>query len=138
MIFALVLITLIGWLVGFGEVVFLNPMFESKSFAVKIISKLLIYATFFFLIILINFPIAASMELDTSLFDKRVWDKYVVFFFSPTNASVMVQLSFQWLAPLLYAEVSEKLGQNVLLNFFTGKSHKPVAGTRIFILVKPQ
>lgn len=132
-IFALVLITLIGFLVGFVEVVFLNRLFERKSFAVKIISKFLIYTAFFFLIILINFPIAASMELDTSFFDKRVWDRYVVFFFSATNASAMVQLSFQLLVSLLYAEISENLGQNVLLNFFTGKYHKPVAETRIFM-----
>ncbi len=132
-IFALILVTIIGLLVGLVEVMFLNRLFEKKSFFVKIISKFLIYAIFFFLIILVNFQIAASMELNTSLFDKRVWDKYVVFFFSPTNASAMVQLSFQLLASLLYTEISENLGQNVLLNFFTGKYHKPVAETRIFM-----
>lgn len=45
----------------------------------------------------------------------------------------MVQLSFHLLVSLLYAEISENLGQNVLLNFFTGKYHKPVAETRIFM-----
>lgn len=132
-IFALVLITLIGLLVGLVELVFLNRLFERKSFAVKIISKFLIYAAFFFLLIFISFQIAASMELDTSIFDRRVWERYVDFFFSPTNASTMVQLSFHLLVSLLYAEISENLGQNVLLNFFTGKYHKPVAETRIFM-----
>lgn len=132
-IFALVLITLIGLLVGLVELVFVNRLFERKSFAVKIVSKFLIYAAFFFLLIFVSFQIAASMELDISIFDRRVWERYVDFFFSPTNASAMVQLSFHLLVSLLYAEISENLGQNVLLNFFTGKYHKPVAETRIFM-----
>ena len=132
-IFALLLITLIGLLVGLVELVFLNRLFERKSFAVKIISKFLVYAAFFFLLIFVSFQIAASMELDISIFDRRVWERYVDFFFSPTNASAMVQLSFHLLVSLLYAEISENLGQNVLLNFFTGKYHKPIAETRIFM-----
>jgi len=132
-IFALVLITLIGLLVGLAELVFVNRLFERKSFAVKIISKFLIYAAFFFLLIFVSFQIAASMELDISIFDRRIWERYVDFFFSQTNASAMVQLSFHLLVSLLYAEISENLGQNVLLNFFTGKYHKPVAETRIFM-----
>lgn len=37
------------------------------------------------------------------------------------------------LISLLYAEIRDNLGQHVLLNFFTGKYHKPVAETRIFM-----
>lgn len=131
--FALAGITFIGLLVGFIELAYLNRLFEKQRFLVKIISKFLIYAAFFFVVILIAFPIAASMELNTSVVDQRVWSRYGTFFFSITNASTMVQLSFQLLVSLLYAEISEHLGQNVLLNFFTGKYHKPVAETRIFM-----
>ncbi len=131
--FALTLITLIGLLVGFVELVFLNRLFDKKSFLVKIISKFLIYALFFFLMIFVSFQIAASLELETSILDERVWAKYVAFFFSITNTSAMVQLSFTLLVSLLYAEVSEHLGHNVLLNFFTGRYHKPTAESRIFM-----
>ncbi|MFD0796287.1 adenylate/guanylate cyclase domain-containing protein [Maribacter chungangensis] len=131
--FALTGITLIGLLVGLLELLFLNRLFEKKSFSVKITSKFLIYAAFFLILIFITFQIAASMEFGTSVFDERVWKKYVAFFFSITNVSTMIQLSFSLLVSLLYAEISENLGQNVLLNFFTGKYHKPVAETRIFM-----
>ncbi|CAM4225949.1 adenylate/guanylate cyclase domain-containing protein [Zobellia nedashkovskayae] len=131
--FALTGITFIGILVGFIELVYLNRLFEKQRFLVKIISKFLIYAAFFFVVILITFPIAASMELKTSILNQRVWNRYGTFFFSITNASTMIQLSFQLLTSLLYAEISENLGQNILLNFFTGKYHKPVAETRIFM-----
>lgn len=133
LVFALTGITFIGLLVGFIELVFLNRLFEKKSFTVKIASKFLIYAIFFLVVIFITFPIAASLELNTSLFDQRVWDKYKAFFFSITNLSAGIQLSFQLLISLLYTEISENLGQNVLLNFFTGKYHTPVAETRIFM-----
>lgn len=131
--FALTAITFIGFLVGFIELVYLNRLFEKKSFSTKIISKFLIYTVFFLIVILITFPIAASLELNSSLLDQRVWDRYGTFFFSITNASTMIQLSFSLLVSLLYAEISENLGQNVLLNFFTGKYHKPIAEARIFM-----
>lgn len=131
--FALTGITIIGLLVGFIELKFLSKLFAKQSFLVKICSKFLIYIAFFFLIILINYPIAASIELNTSVFDKSVWDKYVMFFFSITHLSAIIQLSFSLFISLIYSEISENLGQNVLLNFFTGKYHKPVSETRIFM-----
>lgn len=135
LLFALSGITLIGLLIGFIEIFFLNKLFEKKSFIVKITSKFFIYLLFFFLVILINYPIAASIELNTSVFDERVWNKYTNFFFSITHLSAMIQLGFSLLISLLYAEISENLGQNVLLNFFTGKYHKPISETRVFMFV---
>jgi hypothetical protein len=87
------------------------------------------------LLIFFSFQITASMQLDISIFDRRVWDRYVEFFFNPTNASTMVQLSFRLLVSLLYAEISENLGQNVLLNFFTGKYHFIFIGSYNFLAV---
>ncbi len=133
LLFALVGITLIGLSVGVIEVLFLNRLFNKKSFFVKILSKFIIYNIFFSLVILVTFPIAASLELDVSIWNQQVWDKYVNFFFSITNLSAMSQIMFSLLMSLLYAEIHDHLGQNVLLNFFTGKYHKPLAETRIFM-----
>lgn len=133
--FALSGITIIGLLVGCIEILILNKLFAKQSFLVKITSKFLIYMFFFFLVILINYPIAASMELKTSVLDSRVWDKYIVFFFSLTHLSAVVQLIFSLLISLLYSEISENLGQNLLLNFFTGKYHKPKSENRVFMFV---
>lgn len=134
-VFALIVITCIGFLVGYFEILFLSRLFKKKSFLVTIISKFFIYLCIFFLIILINYPIAASIELNTSLLDKRVWDRYLNFFFSITHLSAIVQLGTSLLFSLLYAEISESLGQNALLNFFTGKYHKPITETRIFMFL---
>jgi adenylate cyclase len=79
------------------------------------------------------FLIAASIELKVPFFSKQVWDKYVTFFFSITHISTLVQLGFSLLLSLIYSEVSENLGQNVLYNFFTGKYHKPIVEQRLFM-----
>lgn len=135
LIFALIGITLIGLLVGTIEILFLQKLFIKKSFMVKIVSKFIIYMLLFFLVILINYPIAASIELNTSVFDKQVWEKYFQFFYSITHLSTIVQLTFSLFISLLYSEISENLGQNVLLNFFTGKYHKPKSEHRVFMFV---
>ncbi|MFC4636319.1 adenylate/guanylate cyclase domain-containing protein [Dokdonia ponticola] len=133
--FALSVIFLIGCIVGFIEVKYLSRWFEKNSFLVKIGSKFFIYLLFFLLIIVINFPIAASLELDTTIVDQRVWDKFYNFFFSITHLSAIIQLSFSLMISLLYAEVSDHLGQQVMLNFFTGKYHNPIEEERIFMFV---
>ncbi len=46
-----------------------------------------------------------------------------------------MQLSFSLLLSLLYAAISENLGHTVLLNFFTGKYHRPNEEERIFMFV---
>ncbi|MFP2996625.1 adenylate/guanylate cyclase domain-containing protein [Spongiivirga sp. MCCC 1A20706] len=134
-IFALLVITLIGLILGTIEVLWLKRLFEKKQFTTNIIGKFFIYILFFLLVIFITYPIAASLELETSIIDKRVWDKYAYFFFSITNLSAMIQLSFSLLISLFYAEISNNVGQNVLLNFFTGKYHKPIVEDRIFMFV---
>lgn len=135
LVFALTGITCIGLLVGTIETFFLNRLFEQKRFWVKIVSKVFIYILFFSLVILINYPIAASIELDISVFHSSVWDKYYGFFFSITHLSTIIQLGFSLLFSLLYFEISENLGQNVLLNFFTGKYHNPTSEKRVFMFL---
>ncbi|NER17778.1 adenylate/guanylate cyclase domain-containing protein [Spongiivirga citrea] len=134
-LFALTGVTIIGLLVGCIEVLVLRPLFDRKNFATKIISKFFIYFFFFLIVILITYPIAASIEMDISIWDQKVRNRYFDFFLSVTNLSAMIQLGFSLIVSLLYSEISNNVGQNVLLNFFTGKYHKPVVENRIFMFV---
>lgn len=81
------------------------------------------------------YQLAASIEMQKSVFSQEVFDKYLTFLSSITNLSTSVQLAFSLLISLIYAEVSENLGQNVLLNFFTGKYHRPKIEKRIFLFI---
>lgn len=122
-----------GLLVGAIELMYLEHLFAKMSFTRKILYKFFIYTLIFSLIILVSFPVAASLELDTGVFDPRVWDRYYRFLTSITHLSTGVQLTVSLSASLFYAEISESIGHGVLINFFTGKYHAPVEEERIFI-----
>ncbi|MEL6811027.1 MAG: adenylate/guanylate cyclase domain-containing protein [Bacteroidota bacterium] len=134
-LFATVSIFLVGCLVGMLEVFYVNSLFKNLSFPRKILGKFLLYTVLLSILVLILYMLAASLVSKSPVFSKSVWDQYVVFFFSITHISTGVQLLFSLLTSLLYAEISENIGQNVLLNFFTGKYHKPVVEDRIFMFV---
>lgn len=125
----------VGLLVGMVEIAYLNDRLARKSFTKKILYKLLFYTLALSVIILITYPAAASMDFHTSIFDRRVWDKYFRFLTSVTHLSTMVQLGVALGASLFYAEISENIGHGVLLNFFTGKYHQPTEEERIFMFL---
>jgi len=133
--FALTGITMVGLIFGCIEVFVLSRMFKGKKFLTKLFFKSLIYLVFFFVVILITFPFAAGYELQTTPLDPRVWQKYQRFFFSITHLSAALQLAFSVFVSLLYVEISDNLGQSVLLNFFTGKYHQPKMEERIFMFL---
>ncbi|WP_397447557.1 adenylate/guanylate cyclase domain-containing protein [Polaribacter sp. R77954] len=132
-LFASVSVFFIGCLVGFLEVRYLNKYFTSRSFPAKLVGKFVMYTLFLLIVMFIFYQLAASIEMQKPLFSKEVFERYKLFFFSITNISASIQLGFSLLLSLLYAEVRDNLGQNVLLNFFTGKYHKPIVENRIFM-----
>lgn len=134
-IFASIAVTLAGLLFGIVELVFLEKRFRYYSFARKVIYKFLIYLFFTNLIIVITFPIATSIEQGLSILDQQVWIKTRQFFLSLVFVNTIVQLSFHILISLLYAAISENLGHNVFVNFFTGKYHTPKMENRIFMFL---
>lgn len=134
-VFASFAVFIIGCIVGILEVFFVNQLFEKRSLPQKIIGKLFIYSILFSVLILISYVIAANIEMDISIFDQKVWERYREFFYSITYISTVLQIGFSLFVSLLYAEISDNLGQQVLLNFFTGKYHKPKRESRIFMFV---
>lgn len=130
-LFASIGVTFVGFLVGVIELLYLKKLFITYSFRAKLFYKFIVYSVFLSFIICIMFLIAASIELQVSVFSQKVWDKYVTFFFSITHLSTLLQIGFSLIVSLLYAEISENLGQNVLKNFFTGKYHTPINENRI-------
>lgn len=134
-VFALFGVFVFGVIFGFIEVFWLENIFKKKSFSTKVFAKFLLYLLFFQVFMLIGYPIAASLEMGSSVLDKVVWDRYLEFLSSDTHLSATLQLGFSTLVSLLYVEISNYVGQNVLNNFFTGKYHRPVEEDRIFMFV---
>lgn len=134
-IFGNVAITLVGLLVGTIELLYLNHAFAKKSFTKKILYKTILYSLMLFVVTVITYPIAASLELDTDILDSRVWNKLYVYLKSYTHLSTDLQLAVALGASLFYAEISENIGHGILLNFFTGKYHTPTEEKRIFMFL---
>ncbi len=132
-IFSSLAITCVGLLVGAIELFYLERVFAKQSFTRKLLYKIFVYIFLLFIVTLITFPIAASLELRTHLSDPKVWDKLLMYLTSLTHASTVLQLSAALGASLFYSAISEHIGQGILMNFFTGKYHSPTVEHRIFM-----
>ncbi|GAA4898250.1 hypothetical protein GCM10023311_23870 [Flaviramulus aquimarinus] len=134
-LFALPVVTIVGLIIGIIELLFINRLFSKNSFLFKIIGKLIIYSLFLFIIICFTYPVAASIELKTNIFDKKVWSKFTEFLNSISFLSTSFQMTVSLIFALFYNEISEKVGSNAFLNFIVGKYHKPKLESRIFMFL---
>lgn len=134
-IFASIAVTSVGIIIGFIEVVWLENLFLNKSFGKKLLYKFSLYSLVLFLIIIIVFPIAASIELNTNLTDPIVWQKLSNFLRSISFISTITSLAFSLLLSLIYAGISENIGYRVFINLVTGRYHKPKNEKRIFLFL---
>ena len=134
-LFALPVVTIVGLIIGIIELLFINQLFSKNSFLFKLIGKLIIYSLFLIIIICFTYPIAASIELKTNIFDNDVWSKFTEFLNSITFLSTSFQMAVSLIFALFYNEISEKVGSNAFLNFIVGKYHKPKIESRIFIFL---
>lgn len=134
-VFASIAVAIVGLLVGFVEMVFLENIFRNKSFLQKITYKFGLYTLLMLAIIAIAYPIAASFESNISILDSRVWEKFSRFLVSVTFLSTLLQMASSLLLCVIYAVISENLGHAVLVNFFTGKYHTPREEKRIFMFL---
>lgn len=125
----------VGFLTGLVELKLLDHIFANHYFLLRFFYKLLIYTLFFFVVVLITYPIAASLELNTHILDQEVWNKYLRYATSVTHLSTGVQLAASLVLSLFYTEISEFIGQSVLNNFFTGKYHQAVEEERVFMFL---
>ena len=125
----------LGLIMGTVEILFFNKLFPRLSLIKKIVFKSLIY-----ILIMIGFLLVVAMmynanEFRVNVFDKRVFQSLRVFFFNFSFWSIEVYIASIIGISLMYAEVSENIGQGVFHNFFTGKYHTPKEEERIFMFL---
>ncbi|WP_203296273.1 adenylate/guanylate cyclase domain-containing protein [Luteirhabdus pelagi] len=134
-IFASIAVFVVGLLIGFVEIRFLQKAFANQSFLQKVFFKLIVYSLLLFIIITITFPIAASLEMSLSVLQADVWNRYLAYLYSTTFLSTGLQMAVSLLLTIFYAEIRDYVGQGVLRNFFMGKYHHPIEETRIFMFL---
>ena len=124
-----------GLLIGTLEVNYLNRFFSNRSYATKILIKTIIYllliATFVFLVSLFEH----SIDQKAAPWNKLVLGYATNFFRSFAFWSIEIFMGIGIGFALFYNEVSDNIGQSVLLNFFSGKYHNPIEEERIFMFL---
>src|SRR5215468_5165068 len=71
-----------GLIIGAIEILYFNKLFIQKSFTKKIIYKSICYLAIIVLFLLIVLVIADAAQLQTSIFNKQVWEYARAFFSS--------------------------------------------------------
>ncbi len=135
LIFANIANIFVGLLVGALEVIYLEKRFAFHSLRAKIFYKFLIYLVLFLFIIIFLYPVAFSLDTGAGMMDIETWNQLGRFLKSVSFATTLFQLSASLFVCLVYSAVSENLGHQVFLNFFTGKYHKPVVEERVFMFL---
>lgn len=126
---------IVGLLVGVLEVVYLEKRFVNHSLLSKFFQKFAIYLLFFLVMVVIFYPLAYLGEVGADFELGKLLPQMGRFFASLTFVITIFQLSVSLFLALIYSAVSENLGHQVFLNFFTGKYHKPVVEERIFMFL---
>lgn len=130
-----ILAAIMGWIIGAAEIFFLNKYFSQRSFGTKIIIKTFLYliAICIFLVIL-TFTINSS-RLDLPFYNPMVVTSVLSFFQNFVFWSAVIYMGAIINITLFILEVSDNLGQGVLMNFLLGKYHKPRSEERIFMFL---
>ena len=132
-VFASLAVAAVGCLVGAIELLYLNRRLASLSLGSKLVAKTLFYTVLLAGVVIVTFPIAAAMEMNTGLTDRRVWERLGTFLISGAGLSTGVQLTASLVVSLFYAEISEHIGPRVLANLLTGRYHRPSEERRVFL-----
>ncbi|MCZ6703278.1 MAG: adenylate/guanylate cyclase domain-containing protein [Ignavibacteria bacterium] len=126
---------IMGCLLGTFEVFILSRMFDKKSFGIKIFYKTIIYlSSIVFILISFEF-IINSYRLNVSIFNEEVIQIMLLLFFNFAFWSIMLYVAVIIGITLFVSEISDNIGQGVLINFFIGKYHTPLVEERIFMFL---
>jgi class 3 adenylate cyclase len=124
-----------GLLIGAIEISYFNKLFLHKSFTKKIVYKTLGYFGIIISFLLGVTVLVNAAQLHTGIFTGAVWTNVWAFFFNFSFLSVSIYMAVTIVVSQFYTEVSENIGPNVLVNFFTGKYHTPKEEERIFMFL---
>jgi adenylate cyclase len=127
--------TIMGLVIGSVEILLLANLFKKKSFGSKIILKTFIYL-FSILVFLFSLTfITNSVRMNLSIIDPQVAESVIVFFTNFAFWSVVIYMGAIINVTLFVSEVSDNLGQGILMNFLVGKYHQPREEVRIFMFL---
>jgi adenylate cyclase len=127
--------TVMGLILGTAEILLLSRYFSQRSFGAKIIIKSCLYLISICLFLITLTFITNSSRLGLSIYNPLVVKSALTFFLNFAFWSVVIYMGAIINISLFISEVSDNLGQGVLINFLVGKYHKPREEERIFMFL---
>ncbi len=132
-VFGVLMMTAVGFLVGYLELYVLNGLFARRTLVRMVVYKLVIYLVVVHLVVAITFPIAAAMELGTGPFTEQVGSKLLLYLLSRTHLSTCLQIGATIALAVFYAQLGQHMGLATMLSFLSGRYHTPREEARIFL-----
>lgn len=124
-----------GSLLASFEILFFNRILSKKSFGTLLLIKSIFYLFSIFIFTSIGTVISASFILDKSIFHVEVYHRFIQYIISPKIWAEIIYWGIAIFLALFILNISEKLGQGVLINYILGKYHSPKEDRRIFMFI---
>ncbi len=125
----------LGTCIGTIEETVFKTRFYKRPFLIKIGLKIFIYITLLLGLLFVLSLTLGAVNLDQSIFDEASLDSAFAFFTSVTILGVVTYIAFMVGLGLLFSEIIDYLGIDVVGSFFTGKYNKSVIEERIFMFL---
>jgi adenylate cyclase len=132
---SVIVVIISGAAIASFEVLYLNKLLRKQPFGKTLILKTSFYLLNIFLFTSIAILIIASTGLDKPLFHEAVLNSYISYLSNRTFLLLMVYWGLAVMTGLFILQISDKLGQGVLINYLFGKYHSPKEEMRIFMFL---
>ena len=126
---------LMGILLGISEILFLNRIFNNRPFLIKVFVKSFIYISMICLLLFMVAMVINSYQMNMDIWSIEVLESVENFMFSFAFVSIVIYAGACITVVILIAELSDYLGQRTMINYITGKYHRPKQEERIFMFL---
>jgi len=117
------------------EVFYFSKLLRKKPFGVSLIIKTAFYMVNIIFFTSLSTIIGFGLHYEKSIFHSDIIQMYMTYLFSPRLLSSWIFWGFTVIIALFILQISEKLGQGVLVNYLLGKYHRPREEVRIFMFL---
>lgn len=126
----------LGLGLGLIEETIFKTYFQSRSFVLKILIKTTLYVAFLILLLFGINVVLNSLHLGVNMFSIEAF-RYTkkAFFSSFVTLSLICYSGFAISSLLVFSDITQYLGLDVVTSFFTGKYNKSVVEKRIFMFL---
>ncbi len=129
-------VSLIGALIiGSFEVLYFNRILRKRPFGTSLLVKTTFYILNIFILTSIYIIIRSSQNFDVSILHLKVFQNYLEYLFSSRFLMVMIYWYIAVIFALFILQLSEKLGQGVLVNLLIGRYYHPTTEFKIFLFL---